>query len=252
MNLLVKIKESMDSRPKTSLRIAQYVCEHPEEVAAMKIGELQEKLSVSGGSIINFVHSLGCSGYAEFRVRLAQSDGGFNKRNFAASDSEIVGRIADELQRLGSQLDSRPLDALSERIAKNKRVYLVGLDTSAYVAQIFSGYLVRLGIMSCVLGDDRTRVCSLLSEDDTVIAISYSGGTDAVNRSMRSAKEKGATTACITSFDKSELASLCDIVVNVETSESKSGEFPLISRITQLTVMEMVLSRVAEKLKKGE
>lgn len=248
MDLLVKIEQSYNSKPQTWKRIADYVSRHPKEIAGMKVSELQKVLSVSSGSIINFVQSLGCSGYSEFKVLLAQSDGGFNRKNFS-SNTNIAQRIATELQSITVGLDADVLDALAQRIATHKRVYLTGIHTSAYVAGILSGYFVRLGVMSCVLGEDRTRASALLGKDDTLLAISYSGGTDAVNDAVRNAKAAGATTACMTSFPESNLAKLCDFVLCVETFEAQNGEFPLISRICQLTVAEMLLSEITKKLK---
>lgn len=218
----------------------------------MKLIDLRQTLSVSDGSIINFVHSLGCSGYSEFRVRLSQSDYGFSKKGFASSTPDVLERITAELQLLTAGLDADALNKLAERIAVSRRVCLVGFGTSAYVAQIISGYLVRLGVLAFVPPqEEQTRVCSLLGENDTVLAVSFSGGTDTVNRAVRNAKDVGATVTCMTSFMESELVSLCDIVLYLDTTEAKNGRFPLVSRVCQLAAAEMLLARIAKNMKIG-
>ena len=80
---------------------------------------------------------------------------------------------------------------------------------------------------------------------DVAIAISNSGMTEELIRSMQVASDAGATTICITGSVQSELARICDIALVATADERKYKPEPMSARIAQLSVIDVLSVAVA-------
>jgi DNA-binding MurR/RpiR family transcriptional regulator len=90
-----------------------------------------------------------------------------------------------------------------------------------------------------------------LDERDVVIAISYSGESEAVLRVAKEAKKNGTRIVAITRVGENSLGKLADRILAVPNSESLFRQGATLSRINQLLVVDIVyatiLSRIQEE-----
>jgi len=87
----------------------------------------------------------------------------------------------------------------------------------------------------------------MMSSDDVVIFISYSGRTEAMIHNAKIAKQRGAVIIGLTS-QGSPLSKLCDVVLNAVAIEDTDLFTPMTSRIIHLAVIDMLAANVAIKL----
>ena len=103
---------------KSDRKLAAIVTSQPEEVIHLSIAKLASLADVSEPTVNRFCHKLGCKGYPEFKLRLAQeiSSGGhlFVENMSEGDDSaaviqKILNAIQGSVQSLGNSLDPTEL-----------------------------------------------------------------------------------------------------------------------------------------------
>lgn len=87
----------------------------------------------------------------------------------------------------------------------------------------------------------------MMSSDDVVVFISYSGRTEAMIHNAEIAKQRDAVVIGLTS-QGSPLSKLCDVVLNAVAIEDTDLFTPMTSRIIHLAVIDMLAANVAIKL----
>ena len=90
-----------------------------------------------------------------------------------------------------------------------------------------------------------------LNAEDVAIGISHSGTTKSVVQAMRHAKEAGAATVAITSFEKSLLSLECDASISVYADEENYPIEAVSARIAHMCVVDALMMTLAS-LKKEE
>lgn len=256
-DLFGKIKEEKRIRPKIWCRIADFVLDSPAAAVELKLKEFSDAAKVSEGSVINFVHSLGYEGFVEFKVAVAQANDFFNSTYAASSEDEFCGISTALTLALRDASASISRDEM-ERVARallncRGRVLVCGNGSSAKIAEMFAGYLLRIGVPA-VATDGYELYAKALSKGDVMIAISYSGATEEVYSAIKAASSGGAFCAVFTSFESSKIARAADSVILMRISESENGEFPLIARMVQLAACDAVCSKIIsmKRIEKNE
>lgn len=250
--LIKKIVSEMPERPKAWRNIAELVISSSDKVPWMRLRDLSLAAGVSEGSVINFVRSLGYPGFVEFKVALAQDRGEINARYAAEGNSlSLVLDSAKEALSDAAALEPERLSVLAERLNASRKVAVIGRETSFYIAEILAGYLSRIGI-TAFAAHESMIIARTLAEGDTLIAISYSGETEDILSAARTAKERGACVASITSFPSSSLSLMADVSLATSLSEAVEGEFPLVARIVQLAVIDALCSEIISVKNKND
>lgn len=134
----------------------------------------------------------------------------------AAAD-EIVECIKSSIKAL----DMGEVEGLIELTleAKGKKIFIVGMGRSGFVARAFALRLMNLGFNVYFLGETITPAAE---RGDLFIAISGAGGTKMVLTASSATKEIGAKVVAIMSFPESALGRLADLVVTVK-GRTKAG-----------------------------
>lgn len=248
-SLLQLIELKRNNSAKTWAKIADFILADPKHITSLTLREFSEQAVVSEGSIVNFVYSLGYKGYTEFKVGVAQSLGFYVNKFTGAKDglelcTQIVNATKESLDKTLLALNDKTIEKISKKIANIKgRVYVCGRSTSGHIANILAGHLMRMGI-SAFSYDDHFAVAKSLNKNDMMIVITYSGETDEIYEAVNVAKQKGAYTVCITSFPQSRIATICEDCLESVAFEAKEGGFPIIARSVQLTLCNIICTRV--------
>ena len=140
-------------------------------------------------------------------------------------------------------------DALARRLAHTRgRVLVCGRHTSAAIAQILAGYLMRLGVPAFTAEDARLAACSL-GEGDEMVAVTYSGRTEELIEALSTARERGVHLSCVTAFEGAPIPRMCDLTLTFTSTESKEGDFPLVARLAQLAVCDALCAAIGAERK---
>jgi len=134
-----------------------------------------------------------------------------------AAAEEIIAGIKRSIEELNMNEVERLIELLLQ--AKNKKIFIVGMGRSGFVARAFALRLMNLGFNVYFLGETITPAAE---KGDILIAISGTGATKMVLTASTTAKEIGATVIAFTSFSESPLGQMADLTVTIK-GRTKSG-----------------------------
>jgi RpiR family carbohydrate utilization transcriptional regulator len=241
-------------------RVAEYVIANAEEVVYLSITDLAERSGTSEATVSRLCRRLGLKGYQELKISLAMSVLPESKYVYeTVTDDDDVYTICSKvissnirgLQDTLSVLEPEQLEAAIGRLAKARRIEFYGTGGSAAVAKDAHHKFVKTGV-PCVFYEDphmQVMSASLLTPDDVVVAISYSGSNRDIHESIEVAREQGAFIILITGFARCPLARLSDITLWVSVGETFKSESAR-SRIAQLCVLDSLY--IGVMLKRGD
>lgn len=73
MNLLQHIAQSRDKLRKSELKVSDYVLQDPASVIHSSMADVASAVGVSEPTIVRFCRAIGCTGFQDLKLRLAQS-----------------------------------------------------------------------------------------------------------------------------------------------------------------------------------
>jgi len=176
-------------------QIAEFVLDHPTEVALGTVAEVAERSGVPPSAIVRFAHALGFGGFTQmqqvFRSRLVAGVAPSYKARLARMKHEeksilgrkpaaVLGRFVAEAQSallaLSQSAHARELEAATSILAKARDIYLLGLGGSFPVATHLAYVLRKLGrrvvLLDGIGGSIREQSHPATSED-ALVAISF-------------------------------------------------------------------------------
>jgi 6-phospho-3-hexuloisomerase len=148
-----------------------------------------------------------CNGFLEFELL----------ERLKAAAEEIIAGIKRSMEELNTKEVEQLIELLFE--AKDKKIFIVGIGRSGFVARAFALRLMNLGFNVYFLGETITPAAE---KGDLLIAISGTGTTKMVLTASSAAKEIGAIVVAITSFPESLLGQMADNVVIIR-GRTKTG-----------------------------
>jgi 6-phospho-3-hexuloisomerase len=134
-----------------------------------------------------------------------------------AAAEEIMPGIKDSIENLNMKEVERLMALLLE--AKDKKIFIVGMGRSGFVARAFALRLMNLGFSVYFLSETITPAAE---KGDLLIAISGTGATKMVLTAGTAAKEIGATVIAFTSFSELPLGQMADYTVTIK-GRTKAG-----------------------------
>ena len=232
---------------KSEKRVADWLFSHSGEILPYSISDLASMCESSEATIVRFSKRLGCTGYQDLKIALAREhDKKVIAPTITADDDcfSIFEKVCNDaymsLERTKKTLSPEAMSAAVRAIADSGRVVLIGLGTSAQVAEDASNKLLRAGYNSVAYADTHMQAIAVsqLRRGDTVIGISQSGASKDIVESMKVAKSRGARTIAITSRERSPIARLSEIVLLTDTEETRHSTLGLNSHLARLVVID--------------
>jgi DNA-binding MurR/RpiR family transcriptional regulator len=176
-------------------QIAEFVLDHPTEVALGTVAEVAERSGDPPSAIVRFAHALGFGGFTQmqqvFRSRLVAGVAPSYKARLARMKHEeksilgrkpaaVLGRFVAEAQSallaLSQSAHARELDAATGILAKARDVYLLGLGGSFPVATHLAYVLRKLGrrvVLLDGIGGSIHEQSHPATSEDALVAISF-------------------------------------------------------------------------------
>lgn len=239
-------------------RVADFVKENLDAVSTMTNGELAERCGVSAPTVIRFCRSLGCEGYRDFKLRLAQNLAVSRQyfvppvRRPTEGEDGIAGQVLDAVEAatriMRQQLDYGRLDEAKSAITACRQLLVGGIGGGAsMLAGEAANRFFRLGIPSLAISDSYLMQmrAATLGPQDVLLLFSSSGEADAVVGAARIAGGYGATTISITK-PGTNLSSASAIALTVDLPEDPDIFKPTASRYAYLAIVDMLAMSVAQ------
>jgi len=174
--------------------------------------------------------------------------------------------IAEQVSSAIDELDEKQVNDFVQALLKSKRVFVTGVGRSGLVVKAFAMRLMHLNKDVYVVGE---TITPSIHEDDILVAVSGSGETSLTVSAATIAKKIGAKLAAVTSYPRSSLGRISDLVVvlpgRVKTESSTdfvkrelAGEYAPVAplgtlfEVTALTFLDSVISSLMVALGKNE
>jgi DNA-binding MurR/RpiR family transcriptional regulator len=176
-------------------QIAEFVLDHPTDVALGTVAEIAQRSSVPPSAIVRFANALGFGGFSEmqqiFRSHLVAGVAPSYKSRLARMKDEekstlgrkpaaVLGRFVGEarsaLETLSQSASPRDLDKATRILGKARDIYRLGLGGSFPVATHLAYVLRKLGrrvVLLDGLGGSIHEQSHPASSEDALIAISF-------------------------------------------------------------------------------
>ena len=253
--MLLKIKSAREGLRKSEQKVADVIIEDPDGSVQSSIQAIATRAGVSEPTVIRFCRALDCVGFQQFKLKLAQdlaSRGTFFYQNVTPEDTskELAGKLLDgaiaSLVQIRNQLDDKALEKAIGMYQACHRVELYGSGGSAVVAEDAQQKFFRLGKPAIAYSDPHIQhaAAALLDENALVIAISHSGRSSDILKTVEIARETRAKVISITAT-KSPLAQSSDVALTVDVNEDSDIFSPVKSRLGQMVVLDILAVGVA-------
>lgn len=232
---------------KSERKIADWLIAHPGGDLPLSITELAEKCGSSEATIVRFARRLGFSGYGELKISVAKEpDSKVVSSTINENDScfEILEKICNDaylsLERTVRNIAPESISAAANLIAGAGKTVLIGLGSSASVAQDAANKFLRAGCQAYSYGDTHMQMIavSLMKEGDVLVGVSQSGASKDIVEAMKLAKSRGISTVSITGTERSPITKQSDITLLTDTEETKHSSLALSSHLSRLVVID--------------
>ena len=220
-NFQLRIDNVYPTLSKGHKKIADFIKSNYEKASFMTAASLGKAVGVSESTVVRFASNIGFDGYPELQKYLQEAVKSHltsvQRMDVAASryggDDFVDRAFMTDIEMIKQTRDSISREAFSksaEAINKAKKIYILGVRSSAALAS-FTAFYLRFLYENVVLID--TSASSELfeqmfriSEDDVCIAISFPRYSNQTVKALSFAKSRGATIISITDGEMSPIA----------------------------------------------
>jgi DNA-binding MurR/RpiR family transcriptional regulator len=254
-NILEVARTRRNELRKSDRKVCDVVLADPRRILNATVAETAEWSGVSQPTVIRFCTSVGCQGYQDFKLRLAQSLAlGTPATHSVILATDTPAAVAEKifdytitsLDAVRRNLDPVSIGQAVDMLEAANRIEFFGFGASGIVARDAQQKFPLFGVPCGAETDSHQQVMivSMLKPGDVVVAISNTAATLSIVEVARIARERGSGVIGLVGMD-GPLVEHCDVVLTVETLENTNVYTPTISRIAALTVIDILSTAVA-------
>ena len=254
-DLLRTITELLSDLNPSEAKVGRYVLQAPDDVVHQSIASVAQGSQVSEPTVMRFCRSIGCKGYQDFKLDLAVSLAGdtpYVHTSIKQDDStaqmaeKICQYSSNSLRVLYESLDIEALKRSIQILNNARRIEIYGSGASGLVALDAQHKLFRTKVPTVAYRDSHLQMMSASSLDEECVALafSYTGQSLNIIEAAKMASKQGATVIGVTLND-SPLATFCDPVINHPYIEDTKLFAPMVSRICQLVIVDILATGIA-------
>ena len=256
-NLLREIEDKMSTFSKGQKFIAKYVLDNYDKAAYMTASKLGVEVHVSESTVVRFANELGFEGYPEFqrslrsliRSRLTAVQR-IEVTNSLIGEGDVLKKVLDsDMEKIKNTLEGIDKDAFNaavKNIIDAKRVYILGLRSSAYLAE-FLNYSFRMlsdnvRLIQTTSGNEAFEQMMNIGEGDVLFAISFPRYSRSIIKGVEFAKRSGADVIALTDSENSPIAEQADQLL-VAQSDMASFADSLVAPMSVLNALIVAVTR---------
>lgn len=248
MEIADRIREMYPTLGGATKRLADYVLNH-NDIMYKTITMVQDETKIGYGTIVRFCNKLGFSGFQEFKIRLAMesnpTDANTSQNQPTDWYEQKATVAADQLIVAASKVGSETIKKAADILFRANQILVVACAGSFSMAVELAYRLSRLGYIAFAESDSHMQAIrsSILTNNDVLVVISFSGSTKELVRTTEIAKSTGAKTIGFVNYQRSPIAMEMDIVL-CSYVHSRAIEEEIASRITTLFNIESLCDQL--------
>ncbi|ALS62813.1 MurR/RpiR family transcriptional regulator [Pandoraea norimbergensis] len=260
--LTERIVRAMPELTPAQQRMAAFVLDNTFRAATMRIDEFAAAVGVSLATVNRFARALGFDGYPQCRAAMVR---GFeatlapieslrtSKAQMSASADVMAASLAQAMENLDwtrRTLDASTCERAVETILQARRIHVLGLGASGYLAGLLHhGLDPYCENVQAVVGaggsTHAARQLFKLREGDLVIALGFPRYVTDTITLCRRLRGRGVPLLVLTDSPTSPLAPLGDIVIFVRSKPRLSSN----SEASVLAMIDALCDAVAQRAK---
>lgn len=257
-DILSILQDKADTFSKGQRAIAKYITEAYDKAAFMTANKLGKTVGVSESTVVRFAVDLGFDGYPTMqkamqemvlnRLTSVQRIGVANDR---FGDQDVVSMVLqsdiEKLRQTEETVDRKSFQAAVDAILAAKRVFILGVRSTAPLANFLGYYLnYMFNNVHTVTTSGTVEMFEKIvgvTADDVVIAFSFPRYSTSTVKGTQYCRKAGATVIGVTDSKLSPLGENCDHVL-----VTKSDMVSLVdSLVAPLSVVNALIVAIASK-----
>ncbi len=257
-DLIGIIEEHSKDFSKGQHRIAQYITENYDKAAYMTASKLGAIVNVSESTVVRFANELGFDGYPELqramqgfvRTKLTSFQR-VEVTNKLIGDRDVLDKtLSSDIEKIKhtyEQIDRKSFDDAVNSIVKAKRIYIIGMRSSANLAG-FLNYNLRMifddvRFVQTSSGGEIFEQLLQIGEGDVLIAISFPRYSKRIINAVEFAKRSGADVIVMTDTPQSPIAPMADQLLLAQSDMASFVD----SLVAPLSIINAIIVAVAKK-----
>lgn len=259
--ILDHLHQQLTQLSRSERKVADVILEDPENCIRASIATLAKQADVSEPTVNRFCRSLGCSGFPDFKLQLAQSlvkGTPFISRDVEMGDScalysqKIFQASINSLNEAMNNLEQQAIATCVEHLNHARSISFFGLGASGPVAMDALHKFFRLNTPVQAWTDvmNQRMAAAAAQPKDVHLFISNTGRTIPLVEAAQLSRHAGATVIAITHAN-TPLANEAHHVIDVHCSEDTDIYTPMVSRLVHLTLLDVLATGVLLAKGKG-
>ena len=257
-DLLSIIEEHSKDFSKGQRRIAQYITENYDKAAYMTASKLGAIVDVSESTVVRFANELGFDGYPELQRAMQ----GFVRTKLTAfqrvvvtnkliGDRDVLEKTlssdVEKIKHTYEQIDRKSFADAVDAIAGAKRIYIIGMRSSANLAG-FLNYNLRMifddvRFVQTSSGGEIFEQLLQIGEGDVLVAISFPRYSKRIINAVEFAKRSGSNVIVLTDTPQSPIAPMADQLLLAQSDMASFVD----SLVAPLSIINAIIVALARK-----
>lgn len=250
INLTTLMEQRKNQFTKSELKLYHYIVNHFEKIMYQSLTEMANACQVGEATVLRFCRKLGYKGYQEFKLSVARELSFREEKN---QDETYVDKIKNNIIQTVEDtyklVESLSLQKAVDEIFYAESVIVYGVSSSGIAGLDMQNRLMRIGLNIEAIVDSHNQMirANSMNNKSVVIAISLTGSTKDIIDAIQISKKNGATIISITNYTESPLTEFSDIVLLTSAKENPLDSGALISKISQLYIIDLLCTGVSMK-----
>ena len=223
-DILAVIQENLHTFSKGQKKIANFILESYDKAAFMTASRLGKRVGVSESTVVRFAAELGYDGYPDMQKSLQKmirnrltSVQRIEVTNDRLGDQDLLSMVLqsdiEKIRQTLEELDRDAFDRAVDAIVAARKIYIIGVRSSAALASFLYFYFNLIFENVCLVSASTASEIfeSLLrvGPGDVVVGVSFPRYSSRTVQAMSFARDRGADTVAITDSEASPLAPIC-------------------------------------------
>lgn len=250
MNILELIQFKYLDFSTKEQRIADYILKNSNSIENMNINIFAKNCNVSTATVTRFCKKINHQSFANFKISLSSINNNLNEDNTKQDTLQIVNSFyKDIIDSTKAFVNIEDLKVLYDKIKTTKKIYLYGIGSSGLTCTEFMLRLIRMGLHCQAITDSHLMLInsSLLTKNDLVIAISCSGETREIVKSVKLARKNGCFVTSITSFPNSSLSLNSDFFIITPNSTMLTKNHFVNTQFSNIYILDVLTALLLEE-----
>ncbi|WP_286317187.1 MurR/RpiR family transcriptional regulator [Romboutsia ilealis] len=261
MGIIDELKTPSFKVTKSDKILMKYIKENIEYISYMPISQIAKESNIGEATITRFSKKMGFTSLQDFKVTLAQEISISNKSKTIINSNiendepaidtakKLLSSNITTLEKTVDLIKNQDIHNCANMIINARRIYFIGIGYSGIIAQDSNYKFMRIGLNCMSFDSSHTMImmASIMEESDLLIAISHTGETDAIIKTVELAKQNNVNIISITQNQESKLKDRSDVNLSYASEETILETGSISSKLAQIFLLDLIYTQVVKE-----